>query len=101
METFADNRNMHVNRHSNPDLALYCIFGSTKKRLDSEVLLDPFKNNSICQRDLYKAAIVSGGNAKLFVKNTNVFPVSESSNLIISKFSRYRILLFMPFAFTT
>ena len=70
METLADNRNIHINRHSNPDLALYCIFG---KKNDSKMFLDPFKNNSIFQRDLHKVAIVSGGNVKLFVKIPEIF----------------------------
>jgi hypothetical protein len=36
------------------------------------------KNNSTCQRFLYKAAMVNGGRTVLLVRNAKVLPVSGS-----------------------
>ena len=44
-----------------------------QKLLDTQVLFDPFENNSIYQRLLYKAAMVKGGKVVLLVKKTKVF----------------------------
>ena len=74
METFADNLNKHINRNSNPDLALYYILESTKIKMIWRWCLIYLKNNSICKRDLFKAAIISGDNPELFDKILVFFP---------------------------
>ena len=75
MATLADNRNMHINRHRNPDLALYCIFGSTKKRLDSEMFLDP-RFSSWIKTELWQ--IIDVGPIPVFESSTMANPFGEA-----------------------
>ena len=42
-KTFFGNRDQHVSADRDPDLRLDCVLGSTQKRLDPQVLLDPFE----------------------------------------------------------
>ena len=52
---------------------------------DLQVLLFTLERgkSSICQRDLYRAAMVLADNVKLFVRKTSTFPVSASRYLIL------------------
>ncbi len=43
METFSNDCDKDIGGYGNPDLGLYCIFGSTVECLDAEMLLDPFE----------------------------------------------------------
>ena len=54
MQALADNCDDHVNRHSNPNLVLHCILGSTKKRLNTKVLFNPFKEK-VTAHPIYKS----------------------------------------------
>lgn len=47
------------------------------------------KNNSTCQRLLYRAAIVSAGKAVLLVRKISVLPESGSLNLMRRRCSGY------------
>ena len=42
-EFFLDNRDQNVNADDNPDLSLHSVLGGAIKRLDTQVLLDPFE----------------------------------------------------------
>jgi len=47
-ETFFGNSDQHVSADRDPDLRLDCVLGSTKKCLDSQVLLDPLEYKNRC-----------------------------------------------------
>ena len=38
-----DDRDQHIYREGDPDLSLHGILGSTEKRFNTQVLLDPFE----------------------------------------------------------
>jgi len=42
-ETFFGNGDQHISTDRDPDLGLDRVLGSTKKRLDPQMLLDPFE----------------------------------------------------------
>jgi hypothetical protein len=43
MQPLFDDRNQHVDRHSDPDLCLYAVLGRAEETLDSQVLFDPLE----------------------------------------------------------
>ena len=69
---FLNDGDEHVGGYGAPDLRLDCVLAVAQKLLDTQVLLDPCKNNSTCQRLLYNAAMVKGGKLVLLVKKTKV-----------------------------
>ena len=42
LKTFFHNSNQHVGTHCDPNLCLYRILAGAQKRLDAQVLFDPF-----------------------------------------------------------
>ena len=42
-ELLFDDRDQHVDRHGNPDLALDRVLGGAEETLDAQVLLDPLE----------------------------------------------------------
>ena len=77
MQAFLGNGDQHVSADRDPDLRLDRVLVGAIKRLDAQVLLDPFANNSTCQRWRYRSEINSGLNSKLLVKNVMRLPVSS------------------------
>ena len=43
MQAFLCNGDQHIGAHRNPDLRLHCVLAGAQKRLDAQVLLDPFE----------------------------------------------------------
>ena len=43
MQTFFCNGDQHIGANHNPDLRLHGVLAGAQKRLDAQVLLDPFK----------------------------------------------------------
>jgi len=52
MQTFLCNGDQHIGAHRDPDLRLHGVLAGAQKRLDAQVLLDPFEE----QLDLPTAA---------------------------------------------
>ncbi len=56
MQTFLCNGDQHIGAHGNPDLRLHGVLAGAQKRLDAQVLLDPFEE----QLDLPTLAVQVG-----------------------------------------
>ena len=82
MQSFIDNCDQHVIRDGSPDLSFHRIFAVPVESIDPKMLLDPTEKVSICQRLRYSSVTVRTDRWVLLVRNTNVFAVSGSLNLI-------------------
>ena len=70
-----DDGDQHVGRHGATQICVFTAFSLVAiNRLIRRCCLIHLKNNSTCQRLLYKAAMVNAGNGMLLVKNTSVLP---------------------------
>ena len=67
MECLLNDGNEHVGGHGTPNFRLELVLAVAQN------CLIHLKNNSTCQRLLYKAAMVKGGKAVLLVDKTKVF----------------------------
>ena len=60
-----DNRYQDVNADGNPDLSLHGILGRAEKRLDTQVLLDPFEKDFDSPAALVKPGDGQSGQGKV------------------------------------
>ena len=64
VQALADDRDGHVDRHGDPDLALHRVFRGSEERLYSQVLLDPFEEVPLQMlhfREFRRNSSISGG----------------------------------------
>ena len=83
MECLLNDGNEHVGGHGTPNFRLELVLAVAQN------CLIHLKNNSTCQRLLYKAAMVKGGKAVLLVRKTKVCLVVGSLNRIRPRCSGY------------
>ena len=65
MESFLGDRDKKIYADGDPDLSLYGIGGRPIKRLDAQVLLDPFKKQLHLPTLLVDVGHCLGGNSKV------------------------------------
>ena len=82
LRALLDDGDQHVGRHRDPDLRLDRVLAGAEERLDAQVLLDPLKKSSTCQRQRYRSAMLKAGKPNWLVKNTRRLRVFGSMYLM-------------------